>query len=93
MSTQFDDLSGNFDTLSGNFDDLTGGTNFAGINLEVYASTTNDNPAGSPTWSPYAKINNAVKSCRAARFRVILKSSSTGVTPSITAMTAVVDYN
>jgi hypothetical protein len=89
----FDDLTGSFDSLPGLFDDLTGGTNFNDTTLETYISTTNDNPAGSPTWSAYDKIKSGIRSGRAARFRVILKSGSTGVTPSITSMRAVVDYN
>jgi hypothetical protein len=92
-SVLFDDLTGSFDSLPGLFDDLTGGTNFNDITLETYISTTDDNPAGSPTWSAYDKIKSGIRSGRAARFRVILKSSSTGVTPSITSMRSVVDYN
>lgn len=40
----------------------------------TYISTTNDDPAGSPSWSTYRLIDSAEFTCRAARFRTDLWS-------------------
>lgn len=42
----------------------------------LYISTTNDNPAGSPTWGEYAPFFVGDFTCRAARFRLELESGS-----------------
>lgn len=89
----FDDLPGLFDELPGLFDDLTGAAQFADTNLLFYISTTNDDPAGSPTWSSYKQFRAGEFYGRAFRFRVVLKSTSENVTPSITGLEAVVEYN
>jgi len=89
----FDDLPGLFDELPGLFDDLTGAAQFADTNLLFYISTTNDDPAGSPTWSAYKQFRAGEFYGRAFRFRVVLKSTSENVTPSITGLEAVVEYN
>lgn len=89
----FDDLPGLFDELPGLFDDLTGTAQFADTNLLFYISTTNDDPAGSPTWSAYKQFRAGEFYGRAFRFRVVLKSTSENVTPSITGLEAVVEYN
>ena len=89
----FDDLPGLFDELPGLFDDLTGAAQFADTNLLFYISTTDDDPAGSPTWSAYKQFRAGEFYGRAFRFRVVLKSTSENVTPSITGLEAVVEYN
>lgn len=89
----FDDLSGNFDSLTGFFDDLSGDQDFDDTNLEFYISTTEDDPAGSPTWSDYKKFRVGDFYGRAFRFRVVLKSQSSNVTPAISSLVAYVEYN
>ena len=88
-----DDLPGLFDDLPGLFDDFTGAAQFADTNLLFYISTTNDDPAGTPTWSDYKQFRAGEFYGRAFRFRVVLKSTAANVTPAITAMTAIVEYN
>lgn len=89
----FDTLTGNFDALPGNFDDLTGGTSFADVNVIQFVSTTDDDPAGSPTWSDYKRFRSGDFSGRAFRFRVELQSTADDITPAIDELTAKVRYN
>ena len=89
----FDDLPGLFDELPGLFDDFTGSAQFADTNLLFYISTTEDDPAGTPTWSGYKQFRAGEFYGRAFRFRVVLKSTSDNVTPAITSLSAIVEYN
>jgi len=89
----WDDLPGLFGDLPGLFDDLTGAAQFADTNLLFYISTTPDDPTGSPTWSDYKQFRAGEFYGRAFRFRVILKSTSYNVSPAITALSAIVEYN
>jgi hypothetical protein len=88
----WDDLPGLFDDLPGLFDDFTGGAGFADTNILFYISTTEDDPAGSPTWSAYKLFRAGDFYGRGFRFRIVMKSSADTVTPSISALTAVVEY-
>lgn len=91
--SDFEDLGGLFDDLSGLFDDLSGDQDFDDTNVEFYISTTPDDPAGTPTWSSYQKFRVGYFYGRAFRFRVVLKSNTDNVTPSITSLDAIVEYN
>lgn len=89
----FDTLQGLFDSLGGLFDDLTGGTQFTDVDVIQYVSTTDDDPAGSPTWSAYKRFKSGDFSGRAFRFRVELTSTADDITPAITDLAAKVRYN
>jgi hypothetical protein len=89
----FDDQSGLFDQAVGNFDDLGGDSQFADTNITTLVSTTQDDPAGSPTWSSYTQIKVADVSARAFRFKVVLLSTANNITPSISELIAYVEYN
>ena len=89
----WDDIPGLFDTLPGNFDDFTGDAQFDDTNIITYISTTEDNPAGTPTWTSYQKFRAGDYYARAARFKIELTSNSTNVTPSIVQLDAIVEYN
>ena len=88
----FDDLPGLFDDLPGLFDDLTSTGQFADTTVETYVATTDDDPSGTPTWSNWKRITSGEYNARAFKFKVILKSSSDQVTPSIDSLKAVVDH-
>ena len=92
-SDLWDDLPGLFDDLPGLFDDFTGDADFADVNVEAYISTTEDDPSGTPTWSDYQLFRAGEYFGRAFRFRVVLTSSSNDITPSITGLKAIVEYN
>ena len=89
----WDDLPGLFDSLPGNFDDFTGSAQFADTNVVTYISTTDDDPAGTPTWTNYQKFRAGDFYARAARFRTELVSTTQDVTPSISSLDAIVEYN
>lgn len=89
----FDNLPGLFDDLPGLFDDFTGTADFADTNVEAYISTTPDDPAGTPTWSSYQLFRAGEYYGRAFRFRIIIKSTADAITPSITGLKALVEYN
>ena len=89
----WDDLPGLFDELPGLFDGFTGSASFADVNIQAYISTTQDDPSGTPTWSDYQLFRAGEYYGRAFRFRVVLSSTSVDVTPSITGLQAIVEYN
>ncbi|MBO89534.1 MAG: hypothetical protein CMP14_08430 [Rickettsiales bacterium] len=91
-SVTFDTLTGNFDSLPGNFDDLSGGSGFTDTNVIQYVSTTDDNPASSPTWSAYKRFKSGDFSGRAFRFKVDLVSTGDDVTPALAQLAATVRY-
>ena len=89
----FDDLAGNVDSLLGNWDSLTGGGEFDDTTVETFISVTQDDPSGSPTWTSYTKFLAGDYYGRAFRFRVSLSSTTDNVTPSITELTSVIEYD
>ena len=89
----FDDIPGNFDDIPGLFDGFTGAAQFADTNVQTYISITQDDPAGTPTWTDYKLFRAGDYFGRAFRFRVVLTSTSADVTPSITSLDALVEYN
>ena len=89
----FDDQPNLFDNAPALFDDLGGSSQFSDTNIITLVSTTQDDPTGSPAWSDYSAIKVADLSARAFRFKVKLTSTANNVTPSISALTAYVEYN
>ena len=89
----FDDQTGNFDDGAGNFDELGSNSQFDDTDLISFVSTTQDDPAGTPTWSAYSPVKVADISARAFRFKVLISSSSNNITPSISELIAYVEYN
>lgn len=89
----FDDLVGLFDSLAGLFDDLTGFSQIGDTNVLFYISTTNDDPTSSPTWSEYRQFRAGNFYGRAFRFKIVLKSETINVTPSVGTLQAIVEWN
>jgi hypothetical protein len=89
----WDNIPGLFDTFPGLFDDFTGGAQIDDTNVVCFIRTTNDNPAGTPTWSAWQELKVSDFYARAAQFRVVLSSNSANITPSITSLDAIVQYN
>ena len=93
-SGSFDDLAGPLDVLPGLWDDLTGANvNFADTNVKAFVSTTDDDPTGTPTWTNYTPLRVSDLSARAFRFRIALASDTSGITPALNELTAVVQHN
>lgn len=89
----WDAMPGNWDSWAGLWDDWTGGTQFADTDVLTYISITEQDPAGTPTWSPYQLFKAGDFYGRAFRFQLVLKSETASVTPSISGLTARVQYN
>lgn len=89
----FDSISGQFDSIAGLFDDFTGGSQFSDTDVLTYISITQQDPSGTPTWSDWQLFKAGDFYGRAFKFKVELKSESSGVTPSISGLTARVQYN
>jgi hypothetical protein len=89
----WDDMVGLWDSWAGLWDDWTGAVQLSDTNVVCYISITNDDPAGaSPVWSAYAPFTAGEFYGRAFRFKLELTSEDTGITPSVSSMTARVSY-
>jgi len=85
----FDDAGGLFDDRSGLFDgDID---QFDDISVELYISTTDDNPAGTPTWSAYRKFFAGEYRARAVRFKAVLSAATTAASPAIDSLSVSCD--
>jgi hypothetical protein len=85
----FDAAEGLFDARTGDFD---GDVNaFDDVNVEFYVATTNDDPAGSPTWSAWRKFFVGDYTARALKFKVVLTSTDPQATPAVSVLSVTVD--
>jgi len=88
----WDDIPNNWDTWPGNWDDWTDETApFNDFNVTIYVASTNDDPAGSPTWSSWVVATGEVTG-RAFKFKAEVSSSTNNVTPSISVLKGIVEY-
>ena len=85
----FDAATGNFDAREGFFDGDEGQFDTTSVRTQV--SYTDDDPAGTPTWSAWQDFFVGDIAARAIRFRAVLVSTDSGATPAITQLTAYVD--
>jgi len=88
----WDDMTGTWDTWSGLWDDWTGAVQNADIDVVSYIAITQTDPAASPVWTSFQPFKAGDFYGRAFKFKVELTSSVGGVTPSISALTARVQY-
>jgi len=84
----------NFDSIAGLFDNQTG--DFDGDVLDVtnaitYVRTTDDDPAGTPTWGPWTEYINALVRGRAIQLKVIATTTSADVGMAIEELGAVAE--
>ena len=56
--------------------------------VDLFVSTTQDDPAGSPTWTAYRQFVVGAYTARALRFRAVLTSTDSAETPAISELTA-----
>ena len=85
----FDAAAGLFDAYLGDFDGDP--TQFDTTTARTQMSYTDDDPAVAPVWSDWRDFIVGDISARAIRFRAILQTSSDSATPSIRALSAIVD--
>mgnify|MGYP003133081649 CR=1 FL=1 len=85
----FDDPDGNFDSREGFFD---GDPNeFGDTNAKLQISTTDGDPAGTPTYTDFRDFVVGEYSFRAAKFRAVLNSKDTSASPRIDTLQVTVD--
>jgi len=89
----WDSIPGLWDSIPGLWDDWTGGSQYDDTDVVTFISFTNQDPAGTPTWSPYQRFKAGDFYGRAFRFQAQLETDTSGVSPSITGLTARVQYN
>ena len=86
---QFDDATGLFDAREGLFD---GDVNeFGDTNVELQIATTEDDPAGTPTYTDFRKFFVGDYKARAFKFRAVLTTTDSEATPSVSALSVTVD--
>lgn len=56
--------------------------------VDLFVSTTQDDPTGSPTWTAYRQFVVGTYTARALRFRAVLTSTDSAETPAIEELTA-----
>jgi len=89
----WDDIPQNWDTWPDNWDTWTDeNANFGDIGVTVYVARTDDDPAGTPTWSSWEFANGAEYTGRAFKFKAVLTSDNTNYTPAILTLSADVEY-
>jgi hypothetical protein len=87
----FDSASGLFDDREGLFDGDVAGSAFDTTSVRTQVSTTNDDPAGSPTWTDYRDFIVGDVNARALRFRAILESTKSSNAPAVRELSVEVD--
>jgi len=78
----FDDAVGTFDGDAQAFDDT---------NVELQVAVTDDDPAGSPTYTDFAPFFVGDYKARAFKFRAILRSTDEQASPAVSALSVSVD--
>lgn len=85
----FDSAAGLFDAREGNFDGDA--TQFDTISTRTQVSFTDDDPAGSPTWSDWQDFFVGDIAARALRFRAVLETSDGNNAPAVRELSVEVD--
>jgi hypothetical protein len=65
--------------------------NFGDFSVVVYVSSTNDDPAGTPSWGSWS-VASGEKTGRAFKFKAELANISNNVTPSVSVLKGIVEY-
>lgn len=85
----FDDATGLFDTREGDFD---GDVNaFDNTDVELQVRHTDDDPAGTPTWSDWKLFSVGDYTNRAFEFRLRMTTTDTQATPVVQEVSVTVD--
>lgn len=85
----FDDAEGLFDDRTGTFDgDVQA---FDDTNVELFIATTEDDPAGTPTYTDFRKFFVGDYKARAYKFQVKLTTTDNATTPEITQLSVKID--
>ena len=85
----FDSKEGLFDAIIGEFDGDP--DSFDDTNVELWVSTTNDDPTATPTWTDYRQFFVGDYTARGFRFRAILTSNDETASPILKVLRINVD--
>jgi hypothetical protein len=85
----FDDAEGNFDDRQGLFDGDPDA--YDDTNVDLFVATTDDDPAGTPTWSDWKEFVVGDYSARALKFKAVLTTTDEQATPAIRELAVEVD--
>lgn len=89
----WDEIVETWDQWPSVFDQWTNeDADFADYSYKLQVSTTDDDPAGSPTWSTWNNITVGTVVARAIRLRIKLKGDNLSVGPAIEELTFKVEY-
>lgn len=88
-ANSFDAAAGLFDSREGNFDGDE--AQFDTTTVKTQVSLTDDDPAGSPTWSDWNDFFVGDVAARALRFRAVLATSDNNNTPAVRELSVEVD--
>ena len=89
----WDDIPQNWDTWPDNWDTWTDeDAGFGDVSVAIYVSATYDDPFGTPTWGSYFPANGSDVVGRGFRFKAILSNTNENFTPSVSALSATVEY-
>jgi hypothetical protein len=88
-SDLFDSMPGLFDAKAGSFDGDVAA--FDKCSVSAMIATTDDNPAGSPTWSAWRPFVRTTVTARACKFRLRLSSTNVMASPIVRAATIQID--
>jgi hypothetical protein len=85
----FDSATGLFDAREGLFDGEANAFDTTSVRTQV--STTNDDPAGTPTWTAYRDFVVGDVNARALRFRAVLETADPANAPAVRELSVEVD--
>jgi len=85
--TLFDDYAGLFDDVTGLFDGATSDS----VNVVTYVRTTNDDPAGTPTWGPWSEFIAAVVQGRGIQVKSRMTTTSATINVAVDELGATLD--
>jgi len=85
--TLFDSYAGNFDDAEGLFDQTTSDS----VNVVTYVRTTDDDPAGTPTWGPWTEFVAAVVRGRGIQIKSEMTTTSAGINVAVDELGATLD--
>lgn len=96
LDVDFLDYANTFDAADGLFDDRAGNfdgdaTQFDTISARTQVSVTDDDPAGTPTWSDWQDFFVGDVAARALRFRAILETTEGNNAPAVRELSVGVD--
>jgi predicted phage tail protein len=83
----FDDYPGLFDEAEGLFDQITSDS----VNVVTYVRTTEDDPAGTPTWGPWTEFVAAVVRGRGIQIKSEMTTTSAAVNVAVDELGATLD--